>query len=535
MIVKCASCQTRFKIGDEKVTDRGVKVRCTKCGTIFRVRKDPPAEAALSSAATPLEDLVAPPPTSPPPSANGGPASSGGSDALEDIFQSMVPDPTGAGQDRPYQPPPTNPGPGLDLPPPAVASPPAPPPDAGAEANDPFTLLGSSLPVEAPPMVGRRATNGKSPLETLASLDDPFDLPLDLLGKNKTPMPPPSSSEPLEDDPFAAFAAAAASASQSGPSPFAQSNGASPDFADPLAGLDLDPGRAGIPASPPEQDGSSRSDTSPWGESLDLDTAATEPKARGPIRPPTPAGAPVAFLPAETTKVTDSPRPPTNAGRDAGRGQDRAPARDQRSKDEVPLHTRVVNALASVSTVLLALLIFVIARSGGKLDLRDPGTAFLAAFGVHRPVPVSQSLPAIISGSGLYRSESGLPVLFVRGRVQNLTQRSQRVRVRLTVEDSGRVAAESEAWPAIVPTPDELYSVRSSADVRQLQRGWDEHEPPPLDAHGTADFMVVTAELPTSLSSLLLKVTAVPLGEGANRTGADAAAPVVTPPTAAAP
>lgn len=40
MIVKCEQCQTRFKIPDDKVTDKGVKVRCTKCGHTFRVAKD---------------------------------------------------------------------------------------------------------------------------------------------------------------------------------------------------------------------------------------------------------------------------------------------------------------------------------------------------------------------------------------------------------------------------------------------------------------------------------------------------------------
>ena len=45
MIVKCENCQTRFKIPDEKVTEKGVKVRCTKCQHTFRVHR-PPAEAA---------------------------------------------------------------------------------------------------------------------------------------------------------------------------------------------------------------------------------------------------------------------------------------------------------------------------------------------------------------------------------------------------------------------------------------------------------------------------------------------------------
>jgi predicted Zn finger-like uncharacterized protein len=57
MIVQCAACQTRFKIAEEKVTERGVKVRCTKCTTTFIVRKDAPAvslgAASLAGAAGP--------------------------------------------------------------------------------------------------------------------------------------------------------------------------------------------------------------------------------------------------------------------------------------------------------------------------------------------------------------------------------------------------------------------------------------------------------------------------------------------------
>ncbi|MDC0709822.1 zinc-ribbon domain-containing protein [Stigmatella sp. ncwal1] len=41
MIVQCEQCQTRFKIPDEKVTEKGVKVRCTKCQHTFRVSRAP--------------------------------------------------------------------------------------------------------------------------------------------------------------------------------------------------------------------------------------------------------------------------------------------------------------------------------------------------------------------------------------------------------------------------------------------------------------------------------------------------------------
>src|SRR3712207_1174746 len=58
MIVKCEQCQTRFKIPDEKVTDKGVKVRCTKCGHTFRVTRESAADATAAPA--PVPSLPAP-------------------------------------------------------------------------------------------------------------------------------------------------------------------------------------------------------------------------------------------------------------------------------------------------------------------------------------------------------------------------------------------------------------------------------------------------------------------------------------------
>jgi predicted Zn finger-like uncharacterized protein len=44
MIVTCPQCQTRFRIPDDRVTVKGVKVRCTRCRHTFRVSRpaDPP-------------------------------------------------------------------------------------------------------------------------------------------------------------------------------------------------------------------------------------------------------------------------------------------------------------------------------------------------------------------------------------------------------------------------------------------------------------------------------------------------------------
>src|SRR5690349_18067197 len=45
VVVQCPSCQSRFRVADEKVTERGVRVRCTVCKNVFPVKKGaPPAD-----------------------------------------------------------------------------------------------------------------------------------------------------------------------------------------------------------------------------------------------------------------------------------------------------------------------------------------------------------------------------------------------------------------------------------------------------------------------------------------------------------
>jgi predicted Zn finger-like uncharacterized protein len=48
MIVKCDNCQTKFKVADEKISEQGTLVRCSKCEQTFEVVRSaaPPADAA---------------------------------------------------------------------------------------------------------------------------------------------------------------------------------------------------------------------------------------------------------------------------------------------------------------------------------------------------------------------------------------------------------------------------------------------------------------------------------------------------------
>ncbi|MFL5246358.1 MAG: zinc-ribbon domain-containing protein [Myxococcales bacterium] len=48
MVVQCPNCQSRFRVADEKVSDRGVRVRCSACKTVFAVRRSADANAPAS-------------------------------------------------------------------------------------------------------------------------------------------------------------------------------------------------------------------------------------------------------------------------------------------------------------------------------------------------------------------------------------------------------------------------------------------------------------------------------------------------------
>jgi len=44
MIIQCDNCNTKFRLDDSKITESGVRVRCSRCSHTFIVRKEPPAD-----------------------------------------------------------------------------------------------------------------------------------------------------------------------------------------------------------------------------------------------------------------------------------------------------------------------------------------------------------------------------------------------------------------------------------------------------------------------------------------------------------
>lgn len=64
MVIQCDKCQTKFRLDDSKVTDKGIKVRCTKCQNVFVVAPPEPQtqpETASAPPAAPAGKEAAPP------------------------------------------------------------------------------------------------------------------------------------------------------------------------------------------------------------------------------------------------------------------------------------------------------------------------------------------------------------------------------------------------------------------------------------------------------------------------------------------
>lgn len=250
MIVKCEQCQTRFKIPDEKVTEKGVKVRCTKCQHTFRVSK------ASAGAAAPAPARAAAPEADPFAAFGSGGAESRGEPPKMGDF--------GLGLSLPSRPAPQSSASDIDdhddvptravtmsasllarsaAPAPSAPRPKASAPTAPAPAPFDFSSLGpSSAPGPAP-----------------APGENPFDF--SSLGPAPQATPRPSAPSTATTAPFDLFGSAGAApapgarfdpfAPMPASGPFNMAPAASPAAADDLLGL-LPPPPAGKPAVAPK-------------------------------------------------------------------------------------------------------------------------------------------------------------------------------------------------------------------------------------------------------------------------------------------
>ena len=428
MVVQCPTCQSKFRIADEKVTDRGVRVRCTACKNVFQVKKpgsgagDAPGPGTtmdLSSlgAAAVKSGGSGRPPTGPVRPATGPVRPS--TDKVQAGATRVPTDKVQPAASRPSTDKvrPAAARPSTDKVRAAAARPGAAQADKDAarrlDVDDLFGM--AELTGDAPLGAAAQAAADPAPAASKAapSLPGFDDLELELeekpAPKTKTarpPPPPPAPDDSLSLDPPEAVASAFEVDAPGSSEPVLE-------LADPFASVGA-------------------ADSRPAPAAEERPAKSSEPRPRtDPVRPRT-----------DPMRPSSKPVPP------APEEPEMAPGR-----------ALISSALTGFLGATLAVVVVIAAA------LSDENAAARLGFGTAADVVATGVV------SGIYDTAGGKPVYYVRGRVEN---RSDKVRgpVRVTAELVGDGAAEAKA-DAIAgsePTPEDVWSVRSAADVEKLTR-----------------------------------------------------------------
>ncbi len=530
MIVTCTKCQTRFKIPDEKVTEKGVKVRCTKCGNTFRVTREmgeptgqfssggpppprpsgpdpferfgkapePPASEAtrpgvftLGVEATRMPDFRLPPRRS------GAKESSKPVEAPKPAppektfdFSSLVPPVAPAVPPAPAPfdfaaisaPPPAAPG-GFDF-----ASLAAPPPPAAAGSPGAFdfsALPPASVPVPPPmPVAPARppappATS--TPAFDFSGLSAPPPPPPPRAPAR--PGPPPASSTPAFD--FSGMAAPPAGPSLGAWPP----NAPSPTLAPPQQPPPADDFFASLPPAPAPSTVSR--------QLLDLPDDASPDDAKQALfdmRQPEPSTVKTEQVPALALPPSSSQSPVPIVARPV-------------TEPELPRRKRtalgvVVNV--GIAAVLMGALVVVGSAFLNEGKLTREALSLEALKNTFAP---SAKFIATDISNGLYETKSGRAVFFVRGEVTNRTALSARVNLQADIVEGSSVVRSGKGVSGAVPTPEELFALGSSDDLEKLATRLAPRAMV-VEPGGSAPFLIVFYEYPHDLKGFRVRVLA---------------------------
>lgn len=477
MIVQCTNCRARFRVADEKVPDRGVKMRCTKCATVFRVTRadaieptgkqtaardtfglgrEPTPSPAPSPRASPSDfdlglDLGGPsaPPT--PPRSNPGERTTSPAPARS-VIQSMprAPSAIDAAFDAALA---TGTDPFADLgfeapaprPAPTLVPPATPPPDPGFASHDPFAELADQAASTAPP----DPSFATDPFAAAApDLHDPF-------AETAPPHDPfaAAAPDPARDDPFADPAredpfASAAPTPEPKHDPFGELPPTPPPVSDTPDFGDLD-------ESPQEQvafrSGAQEFDFSEnsVGESLDLNLAAVGLSDQAASR--TEVG--------QLNLAAKVAERPITARQSAG------------SRFRRDLASALFNVASACIVGFAALVAIASLRSPRALTVDDLGFDLVwIAMGYTQPATSSSGLAAVDVSSGTYLTATGQELFYVRGQVENEAAAPRpAVHVAVEVVRSGNLLGRAEALAHVAAGPEDLYWL-DSRDNDALQR-----------------------------------------------------------------
>ncbi len=471
MVVQCNSCQSKFRIADEKVTERGVRVRCTSCKNVFQVRK--PGAEGTDGAPGPGSTMD---------------LSSLGAAAIAKSGSNSTGKPAGA----------SRPGTGPVKPstgPVKTSKPSTGPvkPSTGPvkPSTGPVkTSKPSTGPVKSPAGSRGASQDGGASLD----VDDLFgmaeltgDAPLSggLDPEVPPPPPPPPAAKPAQtkspdlvdlefdlDDAPPKPAPLKAPAKPPAPAKAATPAPAEDDDEDPLAGA-FDPPAAASPAAA---------------------AAASIPLDDPFARPPAAIGAAASEKPAP-------PEPPAKAASEKLKSEALArlslrPVPRPEDLEIAPVRAIVASALTGLLGAALALVLVIVSA------LSDDGAAGWLGFG-----PAADVIATGVV-SGLYDTAGGKPVFYVRGRVENRTGKARGpVRVTAELVADGAPEARGEAMAGVEPTPEDVWSVRTPSDadrlIRSLQSARVERKVSP---GGSLPFFALIAEPPADLQKHRLRI-----------------------------
>lgn len=499
MIVVCTGCSAKFKVADEKVGPKGAKLRCSRCQTVFLVRREgaehaPPVEAppagppplprrASTATSIPGSDLAPPSPEL------GAPVDARSAfeiDLEPAAPRGVEPDPFGA------PPPPDDPF--------AAALQPEEPPSPQAPA-DPFGLGGDAAPdpfaaVQAPvPPELLRASPPAPAVE--AQGEDPFGASLPPLGGV-----PPADDLALEE--------------RTTPPPRVLRPQSSAPLDDPFGGAD----DAGFPTF----DGGHPADIPPMSHELPGEPFGPGPGGLGQDGPAPPSPrreAPLHVDPFAAAAVDADPLQVSGAGAARGAGVPtpapaaaaaaaRADADDEvlvtRPRALTRLRSAAVNAVSLLVLLVVAVALLVVWR--GKVPLSEAvhPSAVLAAL-THRDRPTAPFSTRHVT-SGLYERARGAPLLFVRGEVvSHAGAEVPAVRVAVELVRAGAVVGRGEGVAGALLTPEELYGAADAAALAQAAADAAARAAPVRPGQAVP-FLVALSDYPEDLSGVALRVRA---------------------------
>lgn len=566
MIVKCEQCQTRFKIPDERVSDKGVKVRCTKCQHLFRVTKD-----MAQPAPAPPRAASFPPPLTTPPQADPFARFGAPSDATSHeetrpghfalgVEASKIPDLRfTAPEPTQPSPPPTKPFDFSTLAPtvPAAPSPMVPkkpPPPRASPVVPPLASRPAfhftALPPEAPTVPEAMAPPAPAPVMPAKSgAPQPAQFDFSAIAPGAGPKPAPSA--PFDFGGLPSNPSPPVPQRSSGPSPF-DFSGLSPHAGGPApGGVAFDFGTLG-PTTTPLPPGPLSPEADP-GPTPAFDFSALAPVAPSSAPPVDSRQSPASSLFADVPDLNEpslghaSTIEPPNVPDDffatpaasaasnapgsyrAGpsshelfeeTGSGPVPAVDLTAPTFAPQVVApagggaaeagkgrsALGVIVNLGVAVVLVAAFIVVGSGflndGKLDKSTFSPERLKAL-----VSSHHEFDVTDISNGLYDTLSGKPVFYVRGDITNQSATATKVRVRAEILDGETTVRVAEVTAGAPPTPEQLRNLTGPEELERLQRAISKSAPH-VSQGQSASFVVTFYEYPPDLTALRVRVSA---------------------------